>query len=333
MWTQSGRLIPQTVLQRYLQTVSEECHEDVSLHAPLQPMMDRSQSEIALQRPECRFDIRQLDIADPQHRRIFRRQIRPQQVMTIALFGLSQFDFFDAKVKRSPRDRFGGGRKSNGHESKRAARFFLRRPDPQQQLIATRQTTPHGAQLAQQPNQALTTYGDLFGLASIAARQHVELFLMLIQLYLHGISDLLPGQSQPLLFVLIDAAFRRPHQIRDLPLAHFFQSRFSGDAAVHHPHTPRLPVSFFDPVQKRLQRFLLRSVAVHHFVGQRKSVRRHDQSNHHLHAIGPAVAAVAALRLVALFHSAFEIRARQIVKQYFEIGGKQLGPLLLQMNE
>jgi hypothetical protein len=88
-------------------------------------MVNRTQSEIALQRPECRLDIRQLNITGPQHRRIFRRQIRPQQVVTIALLGLSQFDLLDAKVKRSPRDRLGGRRKGDGYESnERPASFF-----------------------------------------------------------------------------------------------------------------------------------------------------------------------------------------------------------------
>ena len=57
--------------------------------------------------------------------------------------------------------------------------------------------------------------------------------------------DLLPGQCQPLLFVLIDAAFRRPHQIRYLPFPHLCQGCFRRDPPIHHPHTPRLPVGLF----------------------------------------------------------------------------------------
>jgi hypothetical protein len=56
---------------------------------------------------------------------------------------------------------------------------------------------------------------------------------------------------QPLLLVLVDAAFRRAYQIEGLPvrIAHFFQNRFAGNAAIHDPYAPRFAVAVLDLLQ------------------------------------------------------------------------------------
>ena len=133
--------------------------------------------------------------------------------------------------------------------------------------------------------------------------------------------------------MLVDPALGRTHQIGNIPLAHFFKRRLGGDAAIHHPSPARFAVTLFDAIQKGTQRFLLRTVAVHHFVGQRKSIRSDDQRNHNLHTIRPTIAAIATLGFSALFHLAFKIGAGQIIQQHLEIGMKQLGPFLLQPYE
>ena len=158
---------------------------------------------------------------------------------------------------------------------------------------------------------------------------------MLVKLHLHRVAHLLPRQIEPFLLMLIDPPFGRAHQIERLPfrLAHLFENRFGRDAAIHHPYPPRFAVRRFDLLQKIAQRRAVRRVAVHHFIRQRKAVGRHHQRDHQLHAVRPPVPAVAALGFGILLHLAFEVRAGQVVEQYFEIGGEQVGPLLLQINE
>jgi hypothetical protein len=79
---------------------------------------------------------------------------------------------------------------------------------------------------------------------------------------------------------------------------------------------------------KAAQRCLLRRVAGHHFVGQRKSCRRHDQSDHHLLAVRPLVAAVAVSGFGILFGFAFDVCAGQVVQQQieFRIRPETVGP-------
>jgi hypothetical protein len=64
------------------------------------------------------------------------------------------------------------------------------------------------------------------------------------------------------------------------------------------------------------------------FVGQWKTVRRDDQCDHDLHAIGTLVAAVTELPLAIARRIAFEIGAGQIIQEHVEIGLKQVFPAL-----
>jgi hypothetical protein len=54
-----------------------------------------------------------------------------------------------------------------------------------------------------------------------------------------------------------------------------------------------------DLLEKIPECCLIRCVAAEHFMGQRKSIRRHDQGDDHLHAVRPLVAAIAELAFVA----------------------------------
>jgi hypothetical protein len=135
--------------------------------------------------------------------------------------------------------------------------------------------------------------------------------------------------------VLLDPSFGRAYQVERLPfrIAHLLEHRFARYAAIHHPYASRVAVSRFDLRQKTAQRGAIRRVAVHHFISQRKAVRRHHQRDHQLHAVRTAVATVAALRLGILLHLPFEIGAGQIIEQHFEIGSEQIGPFLLQVSK
>jgi len=88
-----------------------------------------------------------------------------------------------------------------------------------------------------------------------------------------------------------------------------------------------------DPGQEVAQGLAVGGVAGQHLIGQRQAIRRHHQRDHHLQAVRPAVPAVAAPGFWILFHLAFEVRARQVIEQDLEVGGKQVRPLLPQKNE
>ena len=135
--------------------------------------------------------------------------------------------------------------------------------------------------------------------------------------------------------MLIDFPLGRAHQVEGLPLrlAHLFQDGFARYAAVHHPGPFRFAVGLLNLVQKGSQRRPVRRVAVHHFVGQRETIRRDHQRDHQLQAVRPPIPAVTAPCFRVLFHLPFEVRAGQIVEQYFKVGLEQVGPLLLQPNE
>lgn len=79
--------------------------------------------------------------------------------------------------------------------------------------------------------------------------------------------------------------------------AHLLQHLFGGDAAIHQPNPPRLAVLAFDAREKILQRRVIRRVAGEHLIGERKALRRDDQRNHHLHAVGTMITRVTERRL------------------------------------
>ena len=136
---------------------------------------------------------------------------------------------------------------------------------------------------------------------------------------------------------MAQAPLGRAHQIEHgrITLAHLLERRFGGNAPVHHPDALGFAILFFDPLQKALQRGLIAGVAGHHFVTQRKALRCHNQSNHHLHAIGALVAAVAEFPFVRFGKRrvAFKIGAGQVVEQHVELGVEQIFPTRRQMIE
>ena len=87
---QSRGMDHQPVLQRDLQAISEERNQNMSVGPVLELMVDRPDSQFALQRPEHRLDLRQLHIARPQYSRIFAGEIGPEQIMPIPLLGALQ---------------------------------------------------------------------------------------------------------------------------------------------------------------------------------------------------------------------------------------------------
>src|ERR1700730_18027549 len=139
----------------------------------LLPMIDRPNAEVTFQRAEDGLDLCQLHITGPQNCRVLRCQIGSQQVVTIALLRGAQLALVYLEVETLPGYRIPSERQMDLDEAEGAACFLLGSPDAQQQLIARRQTAAHRPKLAKQPGQALPPHGNLFGLASVAPRQHV----------------------------------------------------------------------------------------------------------------------------------------------------------------
>src|SRR5206468_10953738 len=94
-------------------------------------------------------------------------------------------------------------------------------------------------------------------------------------------------------------------------------------------------LELFDLLQKHFERGLVRGVARQHFVGQRKTFGRHDQSDDHLHAIKTFVPAVAKLTFVAFSKRwiALTVSRGQIVEQHVVGDAKKAFPALLQKAE
>ena len=74
----------------------------------LELVVDGPDSQFALQRAKDTLDLGKLHIAGPQHRRIFSREIAPQQIVAIPLFRGLQLGLVDPKRERLTRDRLAG---------------------------------------------------------------------------------------------------------------------------------------------------------------------------------------------------------------------------------
>ena len=247
-----GARIIRRFLQSDLQAVRQESNQDVRVGPMLQWMIDGPDSQFAFQRAKNTLDLRELDIARPQHRRIFTAEVAPQQIVPVALFPGFQLGLVHLERERLACDRFARIGKLNLHKAEGAASFFLGGADAQQQLVALGQAPAHHAQLAQQARQSFAPHGPLLLLPSLALGQHVEFPLVLVEFHLHRVAHLLPPQFQPFLLVLVDPAFGRPYQIKSLPLrlAHLLQNRFAWNAAIHHPNPSCLAVDVLDLFQK-----------------------------------------------------------------------------------
>lgn len=177
----------------------------------------------------------------------------------------------------------------------------------------------------------------LFAHPIAAAREHVELALLGQQFDFHALAHLLPRLFEQRRFEFAEPALRRADQIRHRRLArpHLGEHLLGRNAAIHHPNALGLAVLCFDLREKISERCLVRGVARQHLVSEWKTLRCDHQRDHHLHAIGPLVAAVAKapFAAVAFRRIAFEIRARQIIEQHLETRAEEIAPSLLQVGK
>ena len=120
-----------------------------------------------------------------------------------------------------------------------------------------------------------------------ALGEHVKVVVLGQQLHLDARPHLVPGQADERLFQLAEASLGGSHQIGDgrIGLPHFGQHLFGGDAAVHHPDALGLAVLRLDLRKEGAQCRLVGGVTGSNFVGERKSVGRHDQRDDNLHAV------------------------------------------------
>jgi len=72
-------------------------HQNVRFHSMFQLMVYRTNTQVALQAFEGRFDLRQLHVSIPQYGWIFGYQVRAQQIVAIPQLGLFQFGFVQLK--------------------------------------------------------------------------------------------------------------------------------------------------------------------------------------------------------------------------------------------
>ena len=104
------------------------------------------------------------------------------------------------------------------------------------------------------------------------------------------------------------------------------------ESPIHHPNPFGLAVKL---IRSRCgsQRGLVRSVARHDLVGQRKPLGSHYQCNDHLHTVRALVSAVTIFALVCRGKGrvTFEIGARQVVQQHLEFHSKEIFPPAPQM--
>jgi len=93
--------------------------------AMLQLMADRPETELAFQAAEDRLDLRQLDIARPQHTGIATREVGAKQIVSVAQLRLFELGPIHADLKRLARHRLTGVRQLYLHKTEGAARLGL----------------------------------------------------------------------------------------------------------------------------------------------------------------------------------------------------------------
>src|SRR5713101_7909320 len=140
----------QALLQRHLQTVSEEGDQNVRVGAMLQLMIDGAYAEFALERSEDRFDLGQLHVTAPKHAGISGRKVGAQQVMSVTPFRLLEFFLIYTKLEGLARDLLAFLWYLHLHEPESAARCCFRSAQAHQQLDQRGQAAPHGTELSEQ---------------------------------------------------------------------------------------------------------------------------------------------------------------------------------------
>ena len=154
---------------------------------------------------------------------------------------------------------------------------------------------------------------------------------------MHPSAHFLPGLVQQFALQLAQATFGRAHDVKDrrIALPHLGQHLFGRYTPIHHPDAPGFAVESFNLLQKHFERRLVGGVPRQHFVGQRKTLRRDDQRNDHLHAIKTFVPAVAKLALVRFpkRRVALKVSGRQIVEQHVVGDPKKSLPAFFQETE
>src|ERR1017187_2380383 len=75
-----------------------------------------------------------------------------------------------------------------------------------------------------------------------------------------------------------------------------------------------------DACEEILQRGVVRRIPGEHLIGQRKTLRRDDQCNHHLHAVGPVITRVAELALALILQRRVDLKVGrcEVVQEHIE---------------
>lgn len=102
---EAGGMRQQVLLQRDLKTVGQERTQDVRVGALFELMMNRADAQFALERSKHGFDLRQLDVARPQHRGVFIGQVGAEQVVPVPQLRRVELGLVDAEAERLARHR------------------------------------------------------------------------------------------------------------------------------------------------------------------------------------------------------------------------------------
>jgi len=217
-------------------------------------------------------------------------------------------------------------------------RLGARRAELHQPLLARH---VHGGEFLQsrpQPFELPPAHRAFLADAVGALGEDIKFVVLSKQLDLDAFTRLAPRLVDKMFLETSEATFGCSHQIvrRRIAGAHLGENLLGRNAAIHHPHAPRLAVLALDLGEERAQRLAVGGVAGQDLISQRQALGRYHERDDELRAIGPLVAAVAMAALAFLRQIGgvdFEIGAGQIVEQHVEGGVEQIAPALGQMRE
>ena len=291
----SARLASRQVLQRRLEAVGDVADEDVRLYPAVELVVHWPEAEVVLHFPERLLDLSLDHVLPPQRRRVGVRHVRPEQICSLVPAGLA-----DAVEVERPREvvlrhgRFRPLRDFDPEKAPAAPGFRTRHRQAGDQLVARKDLAVllHGEpvlvvflpapdpdvdrmQHLQHRPHPPEAHGVLLRETLPAVREDVLVGPVRGELHADPVlhmRPLLPDELRP---QRVDHAARSPHEVAEALGAHVGEGLLRRDAPVHEPEAVELPavaVLLHETVHELHLRALVRRVARHHLVGERKSV-------------------------------------------------------------
>lgn len=243
-------------------------------------------------------------------------------IATFPLSHFSEFIFAKSEGEGLRVDRLPWVGQADIHQGIHTTCFFFGCAEFEKQRVTGDFLTLEFFEASPEVLQAALAHSPLLAHPFRAAGQYVQLTILLQQSNVNFVANLLPGLGQEGLFKFTQFPFGGAYQVEDRTgaLPHDLQYRFGRNAPIHHPGALSLAVLRLDGSKEIPQGGFVTGVAGQHFIGQRETLRGHNETQNDLHTIGSLVAAVAKLLYPNTAWVGLKIRTGQVIEQNVRSG-------------